>query len=313
MENLLDQGITIILWLQHASPAMDAPFRILTFFGGAGFFILALSFVYWCIDRSAGARLAILLLMSNWVNASIKDIMAQPRPFQYDPRVMKLTRAGGPGLPSSHTQSTVVFWGYLAAMYSRTWFWIVAGCFMVLVPLSRLYLGVHFPTDLAGGYIIGAAMIIIFIRLEKRYTPWFNALSWARRFGIALAVSCLLIVLSLALSTFTITSAIAITGLFMGLILERRFVGFETDGTWGLRTVRYLIGIMITILIWWGMKSVFSAGGPAMAMRTVRTFLAVLWVSFGAPWLFVRIGLAQTSLPRTGGNSSHLTSRDETA
>ncbi len=297
MEHLLDPGITMILWLQQASPSMDAPFKALTFMGGGSFFLLVLPLVYWCIDRSVGARLALLFLVSNWVNASLKDLFSQPRPFQYDSRVMKLARAGGPGLPSSHTQATVVFWGYLAASFSRRWLWGIAICFMVLVPLSRLYLGVHFPTDLIGGYVLGAALIMVFIRLEKRAAQWFQAQTFAWQLGIALMIPSVLIILSRALSTYTITSVVTLMGLSVGLVLERRFVGFDAGGTWVLRTVRYVLGIMVMMALWWGMKAAFSGWEPVMVLRCVRTLTVVLWGTFGAPWLFVRLGLAASSFP----------------
>jgi len=92
-------------------------------------------------------------------------IVDQPRPFQYDSRVKALVHAGGGGLPSGHTQSAVAVWGYLASQVRSRKLWILAGFLMIGIPVSRLYLGVHFPTDLLGGYILGALLLILFLKL----------------------------------------------------------------------------------------------------------------------------------------------------
>ncbi|MBN2298941.1 MAG: phosphatase PAP2 family protein [Deltaproteobacteria bacterium] len=292
MEYLLDHGIEIILWLQQASPALDAPFNALTSLGGGYSIFLIFALVYWCIDRSTGARLAVLFLASNWVNASLKDIFAQPRPFQYDPRVIKLSGAGGGGMPSSHTQATVVFWGYLACAFSRKWLWVIAGGLMILVPLSRMYLGVHFPTDLAGGYLVGAALLMVFVRAEDRAAQWFQEKSLTWQLAIAVIIPSFMAVISLGLSIYTVTAAITFMGLCVGLVLEQRFVRFDTKGTWAVRVARYLLGIIVIIALQNGLEMAFSGLVPRMALRGAVSFIAVLWGSFGAPWVFVRLGMS---------------------
>ena len=168
MENLLDWGIKVVLWFQQFSPTMDMPFKVLTFMGDEMFFLLFLPFIYWCVDRRTGARLIILFLFSVYVNAFVKLVAKQPRPFEYNSQVQKIVEAGGGGFPSGHTQGAVVVWGYLASVFKKTWLWILAGLLMILIPMSRVYLGVHFPTDLLGGYIIGAIILILYIK----YAPF---------------------------------------------------------------------------------------------------------------------------------------------
>jgi len=292
MEYFLDQGIRTILWLQQASPALDAPFKALTSLGGGHCVFLIFAFVYWCVDRSTGARLAVVFLASNWVNASLKDLFAQPRPFQYDPRVIKLSGAGGGGMPSSHTQATVVFWGYLACAFSRRWLWIIAGILMVLVPLSRLYLGVHFPTDLIGGYLVGAAVLVSFVHVENRAARWFHKKSLVWQLGIAVIIPFVLMIISQGLSMYTFTVAITFMCLCVGLVLEQKFVGFETDGTWVVRISRYILGIAVLIALRQGIDTFFSGQMHPMMMRCSVYITSVLWGVLGAPWLFVRLGLS---------------------
>ena len=168
METILDWGVKVVLWLQQFSSSLDLPFRILTYMGNEGFFILVLPFIYWCVDRRTGVRLSILFLFSAYVNSAVKVFACQPRPFQYDSRVKQIVSAGGGGFPSGHTQGTLVFWGYLALCFRRPLLWVITGLLIILIPLSRLYLGVHFPTDLLGGYLIGAILLLLYLWLEPR-------------------------------------------------------------------------------------------------------------------------------------------------
>ena len=62
MEGILDWGVVVIVWLQQRfSPELDVAFKIITWMGNEGFYLILLPFVYWCVDRAQGARLAILL------------------------------------------------------------------------------------------------------------------------------------------------------------------------------------------------------------------------------------------------------------
>ncbi|HIE39110.1 MAG TPA: phosphatase PAP2 family protein, partial [Anaerolineae bacterium] len=173
MEGILDWGVEVILWCQRFSPALDLPFRLFTFMGEETFFLLLLPILYWCLDRRTGARLTVLFLFSAYINAVAKVVAGQPRPLDYAPnRVRPLWDTGGYGLPSGHTQSAVVVWGYLASQLRRAWLWVVAGLLMVFIPLSRVYLGVHFPTDLLCGYILGAVLLLLYLWLEPGAEMW---------------------------------------------------------------------------------------------------------------------------------------------
>ena len=172
MKPVLGWGIEVVLWFQQFSPALDLPFKSLTFLGNLEFFLICMPLIYWCLDRRLGARLLILFLISAYINSVAKVIADQPRPFQYDSRVKALVPASGGGLPSGHTQSAVVVWGYLALQVRRPMLWILAGFLMIAIPVSRLYLGVHFPTDLLGGYILGILLLVLYLQFVLKVEAW---------------------------------------------------------------------------------------------------------------------------------------------
>ena len=293
MERTFDWGVEVILWFQQVSPALDLPFKVFTFMGNEVFFMLLMPLFYWCLNRSTGIRLTILFLFSAYVNAVAKVLVAQPRPFQYDPRVQQLVRAGGGGLPSGHTQGAVVVWGYIAARSRRTWLWIVAIALMVFIPLSRIYLGVHFPTDLLGGYVLGTAMLLIYLRLERSVGAWLKKKGAPWQLGAALALPLLLVLLLPTGTKHGVTACAMIMGGSAGFVLESHLVRFESGGIYWKQVLRFLLGGVVLFSLWLGLRTAFSGLEPEPLYRFFRYTIMGLWVGLGAPWCFVKLQLAR--------------------
>jgi membrane-associated phospholipid phosphatase len=292
MESILHWGVETIVWLQQFSPQLDLPFKALTFLGNEEFFMLILPFVYWSLDRRTGARLAILFLVSAYVNTVAKALVGQPRPFQYDQAVRPLIRAGGGGFPSGHTQSAVVIWGYLAAAFQRPWLWVAAGALILLIPLSRVYLGVHFPTDLLGGYVIGTALVLFYLRFEPVVEAWFLQKGLPLQLFLALALPALLLFLFVAKERYIISSVATLMGVGLGLVLERRWVGFDSEGSPGVRALRFILGAAILFVLYGGLKVLFSGLDPVLFFRFLRYLFIGLWITLGGPWLFMKLRMA---------------------
>ncbi len=290
MENVLHWGVGVILWLQQFSPTLDLPFKFFTFLGEEEFFLLLLPLIYWCLDRRRGARLTVLFLLSAYLNAVAKVVAAQPRPFEYTDRVRPLVEAEGGGFPSGHTQSATVVWGYLASQFRRAWLWALAALLMVLIPLSRVYLGVHFPTDLLGGYLIGAALLFAYLWAEPKGEGWLEDRGIAWQLIIALGIPILLILLFPTADG--ITTGATLAGMGAGFVLERRWVRFDSGGVGWKRALRYLLGVLVLFGLWMGLRILFASLEPALLFRFVRYGLVGLWGGLGAPWLFVRLRLA---------------------
>ena len=292
MERILDWGISVVIWFQQFSPAFDLPFKAITFMGDQPFFMLLLPLVYWCLNRRLGARLTILFLFSAYLNALAKGFAAQPRPYQYDPRVLSLHNAGGGGFPSGHTQNAVVVWGYLASHFRGVGPWILAGCLMLLIPLSRLYLGLHFPTDLLGGYLLGTALLLLYLRLEPVVTAWLSKKGLAWQLYAGLFVPLLLVLLVPGNRKFGVIIGATLMGMGVGFALERRWVRFESGGLWWKRVLRFLVGVPVLFTLWLGLRTAFYGLEPEQFYRFLRYALMGLWSGVGAPWLFLKLKLA---------------------
>ena len=293
-EDILDWGIEVVLWFQQFSPALDLPFKSATFLGNLEFFLLFMPLIYWCIDRRMGARLLVLFLISAYVNAIAKVVAGQPRPFQYDSRVRPLVHAAGGGLPSGHTQGTVVVWGYLVSQYRSATLLTIAGFLMIAVPISRLYLGVHFPTDLLGGYFLGALLLSLYLRFALKVEAWLVTKGVIWQSVVAVILPIMLVWVSPQGSRYALSACGALLGFLPGIALERRWIRFRSDGSLLKRSVRFIVGSILLLGVWLGLRFVFSELEPKSLLRVVRYACVGLWGALGAPWLFVRLRLADT-------------------
>jgi membrane-associated phospholipid phosphatase len=292
VEYALDRGVEIVLWLQQFSPALDFLFIAFTFLGDQEFFMLLLPFYYWCVDRRRGARLIILFLLSAYVNLAAKHFFDQPRPFEYDPRVHPIVPASGGGLPSGHTQNTVVVWGYLAFVGRHPALWLLASVLIVGVPLSRVYLGVHFPTDLAGGYVLGIALLGLYTWLAAPVERWFARCSFGRRMLLAVLLPALAAAGAPGSDPGAWSACGTFTGMAVGFLLERRWIRFQSEGDWWKRLLRFVLGLAVLFFIYAGLQRAFAAMEPMLFFRFVRYAAVGLWGALGAPWLFIRLRLA---------------------
>ena len=292
MEAIWQWGINLIIAIQQVhGPLLDNIFRGITFTGEEQFYLVLFPVILWCIDYSFGAMLAVFFLLSNFLNIILKDLIQQPRPFDLNPS-LKLSQADGYGMPSGHAQLAVTVWGAIAVRVRKTWFWIVAVVIMLLIGFSRVYLGVHFPTDVLAGWIIGAILLVIYIEVRYPLGKWLSGLNLWLQFLLAIGLT--LVLLLLDRSTDALTSSGTLFGATVGLVFARRYVSFSVRGPWWHRVVRFLIGIIVLFALYLGLKAAFPPDGTALGamFRFLRYVLLGGWLVLGAPWLFRLMRLA---------------------
>jgi undecaprenyl-diphosphatase len=294
----MDWGVRVILALQQYSPTLDGLFAALTMVSDTEFYMLALPFVYLSVDRRTGARLTAWVLLSTYLNAAAKVLAGQPRPAEYDASVRALREAMRGGFPSGHTQNVVVTWGYLSARYRRRWLWALTGVLIVLVPLSRVYLGVHFPHDLLGGYLLGAGLLFGVLAVEDRVGRWVSQLALAWRVALPVVGGVVLALLVRGEDTAAVSATLS--GLGAGYALERQWVRFALHASWWRRIAGYVLAVAILVATWYGLRLAFEGLAPAPLLRYVRYAIVGLWGGLGAPWLLVRARLAVVEEDKEG-------------
>ncbi len=201
-------GTALIEWLQRfRTPWLDAFFIGVTTLGDAAFYVLALAIIYLLVDRRKGYVLATIAVGSALLNDGLKAFFNEPRP----PEELHVVEEDGLGFPSGHAQASTVFWGTLARMYPRWRTWLVAGAFIVLVSLSRVYLGVHTLRQVTAGVLVGLAVVWVAWGLESVVEDPLRemALGWKLALGF--------LVPTLALATFPRPDSWMFAGALTGL------------------------------------------------------------------------------------------------
>jgi membrane-associated phospholipid phosphatase len=326
IQSIYDSGLAFILAFQTLGARLNPPMQLLSFLGNDLFFLLVAPVIFWSIDAALGLRLGLFLMVSASVNEALKLILHSPRPYWISNRVSALSSETSFGIPSGHAQNSVVVWGTLAHHIHKSWAWIAAIALIFLIGISRTYLAVHFPTDVLAGWVIGALLLWVLLKIEKPLLRWFKPLSRPAQVLLALAGSFGLILLSVsaraALGTWSIPqdwianalvafpdveinplsikSAFSNAGAFFGLaagaiLLANKQGDYDAGGPVWKRFVRYLVGLVGISLIYFGLSAVFPHGEDytALGLRYLRYALVGFWVTYLAPSLFMMLKLAE--------------------
>ena len=281
MRCVFDVGF--IQWLQQfSSPALDRFFLLVTNLGSHYAYMAILPFVFWAVDRQVGRRLAGLILGTMWLNGLVKEHMVMPRPHPADVRVLGFEPS--PGFPSGHAQGALTLWGYLAFALRRRWLTWLAVVLILLISLSRLYLGVHFPGDVLGGWAIAAVVLVAVHVLAE--LQLFAALSVRLRMLLIFLVPLLLYPL------YQTSTSEQLIGFFIGFFtaetLSAEMVPFRARVGFFQQVVKLIIGYLgFAALVALHMMFV-PPGLPAVLGYSIIG----IWLSIGAPALFRRLGLA---------------------
>lgn len=298
MDALWQWGIGIIAAVQTIrGPAVDALFRAVSFLGGEQFYLILFPALLWCVDRRLGIWLGLLFLFSVYVNSLAKIGFAHPRPFELAPS-LQIGEAEGPGLPSGHAQAAAVIWGGLALHVGRSWMWAAAALLAGAIGFSRIYLGVHFPTDVVGGWIIGIVLLIVWWAASSRAAARVRAWPAAWRIACAAAVPA---VLALVFRDDSAVSAMgAAAGVGVGYVLGAHHLDAGVHGPWWQRAARFVVGGAVLALLYVSSGLLLRPDGEmaAVVARFLRYGALGLWISFGGPWMFTALRLSPGLRPR---------------
>lgn len=315
-----DERLELVRWLQDRLGWLTPVMRFATFLGDADFYLLVFPLLYWSVSRRLGLRLGVMLLLSAGLNGVLKLSSASPRPLFLDPSV-GLVHETTFGIPSGHAQNAVAVWGTLAVELRRRWAWVVAVLLMLLLGVSRVFLGAHFPVDTLTGWAVGAVLLLAYIRWREPVADWAARAPVGRVLSVAFAVSLGLIAAGVLVRTsFTgwsmpaawvgageagieggatglstvVTPTAALFGMAVGVLLAHRRGGFDTAGPVWQRVLRYPVGLVGVLLLWQGLGAVLPGGETPVALtaRYVRYALVGAWMTGGAPLVFRAFGLA---------------------
>ena len=173
-----------IRFLQALVPDMlNGLFQTLHHFDSSPFYLTVATVGAQFLPSRQALGLAALLAVAILVNFLLKLSFDEPRPFILDPTLAKVMMNSTRGLPSGAAQGAMLIALTIHSMYPRC-ATVVFGCFYIaLLSFSRIYLGVHFFTDLIGGWICGSMLFAGFCWVQKR-----SESSWKARLAVWLLI-----------------------------------------------------------------------------------------------------------------------------
>ena len=147
--------------------------KFITNFGGAIFLIIATIILFILIkNKKIGFSIISNLVIVTILNQLLKNILQRPRPNEF--RIIEET---GFSFPSGHSMASMAFYGYLIYLIYRyvknkyvKWVLIVLLSILICtIGISRIYLGVHYTSDVLGGFLISISYLVIYISAVNKF------------------------------------------------------------------------------------------------------------------------------------------------
>ncbi len=292
--------MSVLYWLESLrSPLGDAFFSLITHFGEETLFIIAGLLFFWCVDKMEGYFLLSVGLSGTVINQFLKLWFRVPRPWVKDPNftIVESARAEATGysFPSGHTQSSVGIFGALARWNQTAWLRIISIALCVLVPLSRLYLGVHTPADVGVSIVIALALIFVIYPVIRKAQQNPRTMRWLMIAMTALAVAYVVFIecypfadavdpenfASGAKNAYTMLGCIL--GVWLTFEVDSRCTNFDTKAVWWAQLLKLTLGLALIMGIRAGLKSpLYALLDGHYAADGIRYFMMVVFA--GCIW-----------------------------
>ena len=286
------------------TPWLDTVMAAITHLGEETVFMVAALFVFWCVSKRHGYYLLAVGFAGTVLNQFLKLLFRIPRPWVLDSNftIVESARAQATGysFPSGHTQNAVGTFGGIARFTRRRWVRIVCIVIAVLVPFSRMYLGVHTPLDVGVAAVTAVALLFLLYPIMERSDSHHGVMAAVIGVMLALAVGYLLFV---SLYRFPadvdadnlshgVENAWKLLGATVGLLaawwLDVRFVHFDTRAVWYVQLIKLVGGLVLLLAIRAVLKAplaaLLGAGvGGAVRYAVMVLFAGVVWPMTFAP------------------------------
>lgn len=271
-------------------PILDSFMLAITYFGDEIAFLVTALIIFWCIDKRKGYFILSVGFVGTLANQFMKLWFRIPRPWVLDENFTILEQAreaaSGYSFPSGHTQSAVGTFGGLAAVTkNRAVRWICIAI-AVLVPFSRMYIGVHTPLDVL--VAAGMALLLIFVMRplvlgnDGKYIPLLLGIMTV----LAVAFLCFVEFYPFPADIDThnlesgLKNAYTLLGTLLGFLIvytvDEKWLHFPVRAVWWAQILKVLMGLGLVLAVKSGMKTPLNALLGESVGRAARYFLIVI-------------------------------------
>lgn len=290
--------MTVLYWLENIrNPIFDFLFSFITLCGEETIFMAVGMIMFWCVHKYDGYYLLCTGFFGTLINQFLKIACRIPRPWVKDPNftIVESAReaAGGYSFPSGHTQVSVGLFGGIAKITRSCVLRGVMIALCVLVPFSRMYLGVHTPWDVGVSVLIALILIFVLHPLFKKAEKDARVM-----YGILGALSVCVVAYLLYVTLYPFPESVyleenihnleaaqknayTLLGCMAGLLVlypvETKYIRFETKAVWWAQIIKVVVGLLLIIAVKELLKTPLDAlcGGHLIA-RSIRYFFVVI-------------------------------------
>lgn len=271
-------------------PIINDLMLAVTYLGDEIAFLVIALILFWCCDKRAGYYLLSVGFLGTILNQFMKLWFRVPRPWVLDENftIIEQAREGASGysFPSGHTQSAVGTFGSIAYSFKNKVIRWLCAALMILVPFSRMYLGVHTPLDV----VVAAVMALFFVLVLKPIVFSDNRCVFPIFLGIMLAVS-MGFLLFVEIYPFPanidphnmasgLKNAYTLLGSLLGLVIvyvvDEKFLHFSVRAIWWGQIIKVVVGLALVLMVKNGLRATLDAVFGSLAGRSVRYFLIVV-------------------------------------
>lgn len=254
---------------------------------------LLMAGIYWCIDKRCGQLMGWNVSLGCLMNQWLKRVFHIERPWVRDSRLQPveaaLEGAGGYSFPSGHSSRATANWGVLGYSW---WKYTkekgakvlsgIAWGVVILVMISRNYLGVHTPQDVLAAFVMGVILIIL---LDKMLV-WVEA--GKNRDILVTGLGCIVCFLPM-LRYGCLSNAGTSFGFMIGWMIERRFVRFRVEAERSVRLLRFAVGAVLLLGLFTVCTAVLGLFMPGRYASFFANFMLAFFVMCIYPFFFSRL------------------------
>ncbi|HFK1433190.1 TPA: phosphatase PAP2 family protein [Bacillus cereus] len=247
-------------------------------------YLIVISISYWCISKRKAFHMIVMLCFSGYIGIMVKEFMKIPRPYTYDGiEALYEKSAAGYSFPSTHVQLSTTFWGSFMILCKKRIVWIIGIIFIILVAISRLYLRVHWLSDIIGAVLFSVIIVYLYTKVTMELSD--------RKFillqRIILAVSLIMYVMTSQVDNFKLLGVL--TGSTIGIMLENHFINMNESDDFKMQVVKTVLGLSIMLIMQYILKKVIPD------MYYLRYAVTGITITFLCPFIFHMLRLKNVS------------------
>ncbi|WP_285765806.1 phosphatase PAP2 family protein [Peribacillus sp. SI8-4] len=159
------------------SPGLTSILKVFTYIGSTGSMIVLVLFILVFLYKVLKHRLELVLFIAVMAGSPILNALVKLCFQRARPELHRLIEIGGYSFPSGHAMNamslygilTFLLWRHIKGKWGRILLIVVSTLMILTIGISRIYLGVHYPSDIIAGYLAGGFWIAISIWFFQRY------------------------------------------------------------------------------------------------------------------------------------------------